>query len=160
MLIGHVTLEFISGVSVLVSYLEVKSLQFIWDSDIRKFHLRVTDPQMNCRDLTTWQGTSIDFQTWHLIGWQHSRQRNQEPCWKSLMTSMDSWWRHQMETYSALLALCAGNSPITGKFPIQRPVTRSFDVSFNLRLNKRLSKQSWGCWFETSPLCFNMDFTH
>ena len=25
-----------------------------------------------------------------------------------------SWWRHQMETSSALLALCAGNSPVTG----------------------------------------------
>ena len=23
-----------------------------------------------------------------------------------------SWWRHQMETFSALLALCAGNSPV------------------------------------------------
>ena len=23
-----------------------------------------------------------------------------------------SWWRHQMETVSALLALCAGNSPV------------------------------------------------
>ena len=38
------------------------------------------------------------------------------------------WWRHQMETFSALLALCAGNSPVTGEFPSQRPVTRSFDV--------------------------------
>ena len=27
-----------------------------------------------------------------------------------------SWWRHQMETFSALLALCAGNSPVTGVF--------------------------------------------
>ena len=26
-----------------------------------------------------------------------------------------SWWRHQMETYSALLALCEGNSPATIK---------------------------------------------
>ena len=59
-----------------------------------------------------------------------------------------SWWRHQMETFSALLAICAGNSPV---FPIQRPVTRSFDVFFDLRLNKRLSKQSWGWWFETLP---------
>ena len=59
------------------------------------------------------------------------------------------WWRHQMETFSALLALCAGNSPVTGEFPAQRPVTRSFDVFFDLRLNKRLSKQSWGYWFET-----------
>ena len=43
-----------------------------------------------------------------------------------------SWWRHQMETFSALLALCAGNSPVTGEFPSQRPVTRSFDVFFHL----------------------------
>ena len=58
---------------------------------------------------------------------------------------LSSWWRHQMEAFSALLALCAGNSPVTGKFPTQRPMTRSFDVLFDLRLNKRLSKQSW-CW--------------
>ena len=60
-----------------------------------------------------------------------------------------SWWRHQMETFSALLALCAGNSPVPGEFPAQRPVTRSFDVIFDLRPNKRLSIQSWGRWFET-----------
>ena len=60
-----------------------------------------------------------------------------------------AWWRHQMETYSALLALCAGLSPVTSEFPTQRPVTRSFDVFFDLRLNKRLGKQSWGGWFET-----------
>ena len=60
-----------------------------------------------------------------------------------------SWWRHQMETFSALLALCAGNSPVPGEFPAQRPVTRSFDVFFELRLNKQLNKQSWGWWFET-----------
>ena len=46
-----------------------------------------------------------------------------------------------METFSALLALCAGNSPINGEFPPQRPVTRSFDVSLELRINKPLSKQ-------------------
>ena len=28
----------------------------------------------------------------------------------------------------SLLALCAGNSPVTGEFPAQRPVTQSFDV--------------------------------
>ena len=39
------------------------------------------------------------------------------------------WWRHQLETISALLAFCAGNSPVTGEFPAQRPVTRSFDVA-------------------------------
>ena len=62
------------------------------------------------------------------------------------------WWRHQMETFSALLALCAGNSPVPGEFPSQRPVTRSFDVFFDLRLNKHLSKQSRGWSFET-PSC-------
>ena len=56
-----------------------------------------------------------------------------------------------METFSALLALCVGNSPVTGEFPSQRPVTRSFDVFFD-RQNKKLSKQSWGWWFET-PSC-------
>ena len=46
-----------------------------------------------------------------------------------------------MEISSALLALCAGNSPVTGEFPAQRPVTRSFDVFFDLRLYQQLNKQ-------------------
>ena len=45
----------------------------------------------------------------------------------------------------------AGISPVTGEFPAQRPVTRSFNVFFDLRLNKRLSKQSRGWWFGTQP---------
>ena len=60
-----------------------------------------------------------------------------------------TWWRHQIETFSALLAICEGNSPITGEFPAQRPMTRSFDVFIDLRPNKRLCKQWWGWWFET-----------
>ena len=65
------------------------------------------------------------------------------------MHAFVSWWRHQMETFSALLAICAENSPVPGEFSTQRPVTRSCDVFSDLRLNKRLSKQSWGWWFET-----------
>ena len=61
------------------------------------------------------------------------------------------------------LAFCAGNSPVTGEFPSQRPVTRIFFFMFSLicALNKWLSKQSRGWWFET-PLrslwrhCYNM----
>ena len=45
-----------------------------------------------------------------------------------------------MEAFSALLALCAGNSPVNGEFSAQRPVMRSFDVFFDMRLNKRLRK--------------------
>ena len=54
-----------------------------------------------------------------------------------LSAILDStWWRHQMETFSPLLALYAGNSLVTGEFPSQRPVTRNFDVFFDLRLEK------------------------
>ena len=54
-----------------------------------------------------------------------------------------------METFSALLDICAGNSLVPSEFPAQRPAARSFDVFFDLRLNKRLSKHSWGWWFVT-----------
>ena len=53
-----------------------------------------------------------------------------------------------MEICFALLALCAGNSPVTGEFLSQEPVMRSFDVFFDLRLTKWLSKQSRRRWFE------------
>ena len=57
-----------------------------------------------------------------------------------------------METFSPSLAICAGNSPVTGEFPAQRPVTRSFDVFFDLRLNKPLSKQSLVIWDPIVPI--------
>ena len=41
-----------------------------------------------------------------------------------------------METFSVSLALCVGNSPVTGEFSSQRPVTRNFDVFFDLRQKK------------------------
>ena len=68
-----------------------------------------------------------------------SNHASRQSTWKRTW----SWWRHQMEIYSALLALCHRWTPRT------KPVTQSFDVFFHLRLNKRLSKQSWGWWFET-----------
>ena len=71
------------------------------------------------------------------------------PSWDNL-----TWWRHQMDAFSALLAICAGNSPVPGEFPAQRPMTRNFDVFFDLRPNKWLSKQWWSWWFEmpSNPL--------
>ena len=45
-----------------------------------------------------------------------------------------------METFSTLLTLCEGNSPVIGEFPSQRPVTQSFDVFFGLRQNNK------NCW--------------
>ena len=72
-----------------------------------------------------------------------------EPC--ALCTHIP-WWRHQMETFSALLAFCGGihrspvNSPHKGKW------RGALMFSLICALNKRLSKQSWGWWFET-PSC-------
>ena len=54
-----------------------------------------------------------------------------------------------METFFALLAICVGDSTVTGEFLAQRPVTQSFDVSFDLRSNERLRKQLWSWWCET-----------
>ena len=63
-----------------------------------------------------------------------------------------TWWSHETEIFSALLAICEGNWPVIGEFPSQRPMTRSFDVFFDLCLNTRLSKQMGPRWFET-PSC-------
>ena len=92
------------------------------------------------------------FDRWkiHFDHWTHHDRFPWEtflPDWFS--SSCFKWWRHQMETFSALLAICAGNSPVTGEFPAQRPVTRSVDIFFDLRMNERLNKQSWGWRFET-----------
>ena len=107
---------------------------------------------------------TFPFKKLHLKMWTQARFVNswlqlcpiQSTAWSKasavvelICFSWNSWWRHQMETFSALLAICAGNSPVPGEFPTQRPVMRSFDVFFDLRLNKRLSKQSWGWWLET-----------
>ena len=67
------------------------------------------------------------FGPWTLLSGVFIPSRNMS-CWPN--DTGVSWWRHPMETFSALLALCVGNSPVTGEFPSKRPVTRSFDVFF------------------------------
>ena len=74
----------------------------------------------------------------HTSDWIHGYSELSAPTWRC----------HQMETFSTLLALCAGNSPVTSEFPSQRPVTQSCNIFFHLCLNKQLSKQSWVWWFE------------
>ena len=79
------------------------------------------------------------------------------PCFIMAIFKMTS-----SETFSALLALCEGNPPVTGGFPLQRPVWRRFHVFFDLHMNKRRSKQSRRRWFGT-PLCllwrqYNVEF--
>ena len=56
---------------------------------------------------------------------------------------------HQVEIFSVQQALCERNPPVTGGFPSNRPMTRSFGAFFEVRLSRRLSKQSRYSWFET-----------
>ena len=81
------------------------------------------------------------------------RQAMTKPVWSdthdAIWRPYMSWWRHQMENFPRHWPFVLGNSPASGEFPAQRPVTWSFDVFFDLCLNKRLRKQSWGWWFET-----------
>ena len=84
--------------------------------------------------------------SYSLLPWTQSIYRFEGRC---TVEWVCSWWRHQKESFSALLVICAGNSPVPGEFPTQRPATRSFNVFFDLRLNKPFSKQPWGWWFET-----------
>ena len=93
------------------------------------------------------EGRHVGY-SWEFVGTVYcilsGHIRSNRPCvWWTV------WWRHQMEIFSALRALCDGNPPVTGGFPSQRPVTRSFGVFFDLRLNKLLRKQSRRRWFET-----------
>ena len=104
--------------------------------------LKLTWPVWRSMLITSW------ISTWHRKGWWMSWRVGKYTGSKRWQLTL-SWWRHQMETFSALLAICAGNPPVRGEFPAQRPVTQSYGVFFDLRLNKRLSKQPWGWWFET-----------
>ena len=58
----------------------------------------------------------------------------------------EAWWRHELETFSASLALCDGILPAIDGFPSQRASNASFDVFFAVRLNKWLNKLSFYRW--------------
>ena len=85
------------------------------------------------------ESTFVGWTQWHEI----SPRSVSAPTWMGYLFQIwrwglnFSWWRHQLDTFPALLTLCAGISPITGEFPSQRPLTRSFDAFIDLRLNKR-----------------------
>ena len=103
---------------------------------------------------TLWWGLSLDRSTYKI--WMSDISIHLSTCiqypfrvkytkrieWSQFFPSTSevipkAWWRHQMETFSALLALCTENSPVPGEFPSLRPLTWSFNVFFDLRMNKR-----------------------
>ena len=133
--------EYLTSVSKVVPgcYLLVYKSQSTYATDHYPF------PNFNDAAVAVWKWRS-DFIPHFTGNYLHSCHSHHITT--RLLPNLNPWWRHQMETFSALLALCAGNSPATGEFSAQRPVTESFDVFFDLRLNKRLSKQSRGWWLE------------
>ena len=60
------------------------------------------------------------------------------------LINVSTWWRHEMEAFSALLALCEGKPHITWIH-----LTKASDVFIDLLLNKWLSKYSRRRWYET-----------
>ena len=64
----------------------------MWRAGIWRFGLRVTYHQMRCGRCQEIKPSSIHHAT--------------------------SWWRHQTELFSPLLALCEGNQPVTGGFTL------------------------------------------
>ena len=83
-----------------------------------------------------------------------SHKQKSKPCgidnWlRLLMIYMFCWpsWRHHMETFSSLLAICEAKPPVDS--PHKGQWGGSLMVFFVLRLNKRLSKEPRRWWFET-----------
>ena len=93
------------------------------------------------------------------IDWEYM---STQPLWTikdtllSLWTTM-SWWRHEIEPLSALLAICEGNPSVTGAFPSQRrPVARTFDVSFDVYPKKLLNKHpKWPTIWDAKALIWH-----
>ena len=100
-----------------------------------------SSPEISTYNYTFCQSPTLK---WHRLLFPFHPYNQYRGCW-----SAPTWRRYQMEIFSALLALCEGNSPNTGEFPSQKPVTWIFDVFSDLRLNIRLSTQSRRRWFQT-----------
>ena len=69
--------------------------------------------------------TNSGQRDWYQYHDKTQQSLNFSKYWPSVF--YDPWWRHQMEIFSASLALCAGYSSVTGELPSQRSMTRSFD---------------------------------
>ena len=91
-----------------------------------------------------WPFTETEMSSFwrNLHHWLHRKLSNWQLSVQPVMKISSKWLHFRF-------SVCAGNSPVSGEFPVQRPVTRSFDVFFDLHLIKLLSKHSLGWWFQT-----------
>ena len=60
------------------------------------------------------EGAHKSLRSWSQMS--HKFSLGQKPRYITCKISCIAWWRHQMETVSALLAICAGNSPVPGQW--------------------------------------------
>ena len=79
-------------------------------------------------------------QIWLQLSLCHSNSNSKEIQFKTQNSNLCSstitkstWWRHHMETLSALLALCEGNAPVTGGFHSQKGQWRGANGKANNR---------------------------
>ena len=81
---------------------------------------------MNIQSNSWWAQISASWQSYMMMA--AARWWNRSTRFRPGHLLGNIWWRQEMETFSALLALCSGNSPVTDEFSSQRPMMRSFDV--------------------------------
>ena len=129
-----------NSIEIITKYLKHSMTAVLWFMQTKEKSISiVVKVQTNC----PWNIASKMLTFIHVSNHGNKSLKEKVRCGSSLAENVDrcirnSWWRHQMGTFSALLAICAGNSPASGEFPAQRPVTRSFDGFFDLCLNKWL----------------------
>ena len=110
----------------------------VYDRYPPKLYLQ-TQPSSSARNAPCIvQGSDVKFWMRLQILWQvymvyHSRASHFHSCLirrgpyitrSTLPNTLTTWWRHQMETFSALLAICAGNSPVPVNSPHKGPWRR------------------------------------
>ena len=142
----------ISNTCIFINTLAPEIFEWHFIQEILKLHVMIGGLGMSREIALRWISLNLSclksalaqVMTWCRQATSHDQRQSWPISLWPLMTSSN-----QMETFSPLLAICAGHTPVTGEFPTQRPVTRSFGVFCDLRRNKRLSKQSWGRWFES-----------
>ena len=83
------------------------------------------------------------------INWYMSKTKHHKTWTPNIIIGMYGKSMYMMTSSNANIFRVTGNSPVTGEFPAQMPVTRSWYFLYML-LNKLLSKRSRGWWFETS----------
>ena len=140
------------------TFIQTSSLQnSIWRHQIKTFSALLAQSPVNSPHKGQWRGAFMFslICAW-INGWVNNREAGDlrrhrahydvSVMFKNFTTGYLSWVIRFPRYWLVVRGI---HCRVTGLFPSQRPVTRSFDVLFDLSLNKRLNKQSRRMWFET-----------